>query len=282
MCERFAALGVLAITAAACGDIEPWPPVEVTLCPVLAAEPGELIPFDQQGFVAHAGGSPSGLTQLEHYTNSREAFDASYANGFRAFEFDLVTLADGEVLVAHDYDEAKYGIHTRFAELTRPQVEGARWHGKYEILFAEDLIDLMVELPDIWIILDTKVDHTAIAAAMLALAPDDTVRDRLVPHLDSEEHVAELAELYPFPERLIAVYRWGGGDPEQLERMARLGIDDIMMWFDSRWSETTQARMVEAGHHVWVHTPPEPAQLEAFRARGVGVYSDGYITCRAE
>jgi glycerophosphoryl diester phosphodiesterase len=282
-CERFAVLGAsaiaIAVAAAGCDGSEPV--VEVARCPVLADQPGALTPLAEQGFVAHAGGSPTGLTQLDPYSNSREAFEASYANGFRAFELDLLTLADGEIVVAHDADEYRYSLHVGFAALTRPQVEGSRWQDRYPILFGDDLIELMVEHPDIWVILDTKVDHAAIARGLLALAPDDSVRDRLVPHLASEEHVAELAALYPFPERMIATYRWPGDDDELLERMDRLGIDDVMMWFDRRWTEDTQARMDQAGHHVWVHTPPEPAQLESFRGRGVGVYSDGFITCPA-
>ena len=245
------------------------------------APPGELQPLEDHGFVAHALGSPLGLGQGEPYSNTREAFEVSYDNGFRAFEADLILLADGEVLVAHDYREDQYGLPDgTFPTLTRPEVEGLRFEGKYEIMFAEDLIELMVEHPDVWVILDTKLEaDTAIAQALLELAPDDGVRDRMVPHLTSEQHVAELAALYPFPERMLAHYRWSGDDAEHLDRMARHGIDTIMMSFNYRWSEETQAAMEAAGHQVWVHTPHEVSDIERFRDRGVGVYTDGWIRC---
>jgi glycerophosphoryl diester phosphodiesterase len=273
------ALLVVTALAGACGRT---PSTAEGLCAV-ASEPGPApVPLEEAGYVAHAGGSPYGLLQLEHYTNSREAFLVSYANGFRVFELDLLRLVDGTVIAAHDFDEHRYGLTRSFRDdATRDDVEGLRWGGQYDLLFGEDVIDLMVEHPDAWVILDTKWDHTEIARTLVALAPDDGVRDRMVPHLASEQHVAELLDVHRFPERMIAVYRWAGSDAQQLDRMARHGIDHIMMWWDSRWSEETQQAMDAAGRHVWVHTPADPAQIEGFRARGVGVYSNGWIPCGA-
>ena len=77
------------------------------------------------------------------------------------------------------------------------------------------------------------------------------------------------------------IHRSGpASDDELLARMARYGVDNVMMWGEwkrMRWSEETQARLEQAGYHVWVHTPRNPEDINAFRARGVGVYSNGYI-----
>ncbi len=237
------------------------------------------MPFESHGFVAHAGGSPEGLLQTDHYSNSREAFEASYENGFRAFEFDLITLGDGTVVVAHDHDEAHYGLDVEFSQATRADLEGALWDGKYPVMFAQDLIDLMVAHPTVWVILDTKWDHVAIAAELVRLSPDASVTDRMVPHMASSEHTLALRDVYPFPERMLAGYRWRGSDDAMLNRMALYSIDNVMLWWDARWSEHIQSAMDDAGHHVWVHTPEEPETIEEFRARGVGVYTNGYITC---
>lgn len=249
------------------------------LCPEPPEVPDELRPLEEHGFVAHAGGSPAGLDQLEPYSNSREAFEVSYQNGFRVFEFDFLVLADGSVVVAHDYHEAEYGLALSFHDATRADVEGALWRGKYEIMFAEDIIDLMIEHPTVWIILDSKWGHVEVAKAMVELAPDTGVLDRVVPHLASDEHAAAIPDIYPFPEQMVAGYRWRGSDGEFAFRMERYAVDNIMLWWDTRWSEGLQAAMDEAGHHVWVHTPEDAGVIESFRARGVGVYSNGYITC---
>jgi hypothetical protein len=258
---------------AACGDNA------TPLCPIEAPRAATPAPFEDVKFVAHAFGSPLGLLQLEHYTESREAFEASYHNGFRAYEIDLLVLGDGTVVAAHDKDEAKYGLDGRFVDFTRADLEGRKWNGKYDVLFAEDVVAIAAAHPDIWLILDTKCCHEQIARKFIELAPDDTVRDRFVPHVTSAAHAAALPGIYPFPEKMYARYWWDGTDDDVLARMQTYGIDNTMMWWDSRWNETLQATMEGAGYHVWVHTPADPDRIEDFVARDVGVYTDGYITC---
>lgn len=237
----------------------------------------QLEPFDQLGYIAHAGGSPGGLLQNEIYTNSREGFEVSYANGFRAFELDLITIGDGTPIIAHDGHEDRYGIGD-FRQATRDDVEGLRWRGKYELMLLDDLIELMRAYPDTWVVLDTKWDDQAIARALVEAADGDSaVLDRVVPHLVSHQHADDLLAIYPFPERMIAVYQWPSSDGELVANAERHGVDHVMMWYDSRWSETTQSILEGAGIHVWVHTPHEAEEVEMFRGRDIGVYSDGYI-----
>jgi glycerophosphoryl diester phosphodiesterase len=268
-------LVLVAVTAvAACGDNA------AILCPG-AAPPGALRPIAELPYVAHAFGSPYGLLQDEHYTESRAAFDASYHNGFRVYEIDLVTLGDGTVAAVHDEHEEEYGLDRGFEEITRADLEGKTWMGKYPVLFGEDVIALMVSHPDIWMILDTKWSHEEIARRMIELAPDDGVRDRLVPHVVSEAHATVLPTIYPFPEQMLARYQWDGTDAEVQQRMTAHAIDNVMMWWNWRWNETLQAAMTTAGYHVWVHTPEEPDLIEEFVGKGIGVYTNGYIPCGA-
>jgi glycerophosphoryl diester phosphodiesterase len=220
------------------------------------------------------------LQQTEHYSESREAFEVSYKNGFRAFEIDLLQLADGSVAAVHDMAEHEYGLDKSFLEATRAELEQRAWKGKYEVLFAEQLIQLMVDYPDVWLILDTKCCHEAIARQMIELAPDDSVRDRIVPHVTSPTHATALPKIYPFPEMLYARYWWGGTDEEVMSRLADFAIPNVMMGYQL-WSEELQQTAEAAGIPIWVHTPAEPEAIEGYTARGVGTYTDGYITCGA-
>jgi glycerophosphoryl diester phosphodiesterase len=230
-------------------------------------------------FMAHAGGSPAGLLQLEPYSNSREAFEISYANGFRVFEMDLVRLGDGTVVVAHDFHEDRYGLDQRFQDSTRADVEELRWEGVYDLMLGEELLELVAEYPDIWMILDTKYQHLEIERSLIEMAPGADVLDRLVPHLVETDHTEMLAALYEFPHRIVATYKWGGSDTFLLSEMERLGIDDIMMNWEGRWSEEGQALMESAGKRVWVHSPEDPEVIVDFLDRGVNVYSNGWTTC---
>lgn len=244
--------------------------------------PDGLVPLEDLDFLAHAGGSPQGLLPVDIYTNSREAFEASYENGFRAFELDLLYLADGTVVAAHDGYEDVYGLDIPFGEATRDDVIGRRYRGEggmYPLLLGEDVIDLMAAYPDVWVILDSKWEHTEIARTLVELAGDDGIADRMVPHLASREHVRELEDVYPFPEMMIAIYRWPLSDTAIVSAAEDIGVDNVMMWWDRRWSEGTQAILDDAGLNTWVHTPDDPAVIGDFLDRGVRLYSDGYIEC---
>src|SRR5690349_2251214 len=74
----------------------------------------------RSAYIAHELGSIDGYA----YTNTVEAFQASYRKGFRLFECDLVRLRDGTVLVAHDHLEALYGLKKSFRHATARDVAG--------------------------------------------------------------------------------------------------------------------------------------------------------------
>ena len=54
---------------------------------------------DPSRYIAHAGGSISGKT----YTNSLEALNNTYQQGYRMFELDIITTSDHKFVAAHDW-----------------------------------------------------------------------------------------------------------------------------------------------------------------------------------
>lgn len=54
-------------------------------------------------FIAHAGGSLDGKL----YTNSLNALDSSYANGYKLFELDLIYTSDHKIVACHDWNKWK-------------------------------------------------------------------------------------------------------------------------------------------------------------------------------
>ena len=60
-------------------------------------------PHEPLRFIAHAGGRIEGM----NYTNSLEALNNSYKNGFRLFELDIIETSDGEFVAAHDWKHWK-------------------------------------------------------------------------------------------------------------------------------------------------------------------------------
>jgi glycerophosphoryl diester phosphodiesterase len=58
---------------------------------------------DVKRFIAHAGGKIDGHT----YTNSLEALNHSYKQGFRLFELDIMKTSDGTYVAVHNWEEWK-------------------------------------------------------------------------------------------------------------------------------------------------------------------------------
>jgi len=55
---------------------------------------------DSNRLIAHAGGEIDG----HRYTNTLQALDHQYSNGFRLFELDIIKTSDGTYVAAHDWD----------------------------------------------------------------------------------------------------------------------------------------------------------------------------------
>jgi hypothetical protein len=68
---------------------------------LLTASPNfDIYKNDTTRFIAHAGG----MIDENTYTNSLEALDHNYDNGFRMFELDIIKTKDGQYVAAHDWN----------------------------------------------------------------------------------------------------------------------------------------------------------------------------------
>jgi len=87
-------------------------------------------------FIAHAGGSIDGLK----YTNSLEALENSYKDGFRLFELDIIETSDNKFVAAHDWE--RWQRWTDYAGKLPPTLASFKTHkllGKYTPLDMNDI-----------------------------------------------------------------------------------------------------------------------------------------------
>jgi glycerophosphoryl diester phosphodiesterase len=237
-------------------------------------------PWQSAGFVAHAFGSPA---DGPIYTNSREAFEASYAKGFRAFETDLVRLKDGRIVLAHDGRESHYGLPsaTTFDELTTEAMRGRNYDGRYPVLFDDDLIALMKRHSRAVVLLDTKGDpettQVAIAKRLAKLAPP-AVQARLVPHVHSEEQIAALRKLGTFREFVLALYLWRNRDVAEAPDVVRKEHIRTVIVRPQDYSDELRDALVDAGADwVFVHSFTTREEIRPWREKRLGVYSNDWI-----
>ena len=245
--------------------------------------------YDPYGFVAHAFGAIDGHL----YTNSLEAFQRNYGRGFRVFEVDAVRLADGTALLAHDALEANYGLNKPFSQATWADLAGHKYLGRYTILRVQELARLLRDHPDMYVILDSKYARLDIYSRMLRYAPERSLRERIFPHVEDRAELSSFRTAYPLQNYVLALYHTQGqnryDDPIVGDFVNRYRAPAVMMWWRDRdlslslaangregrrYRPSFASTLKGLGANVYVHSLGDPAQVQRFWDRGIGVYSD--------
>ena len=175
--------------------------------------------------IAHALGGIGDKT----YLNSKESFLAGYQMGCRLFEVDLVKTSDNVWVCRHSWyqslgqwegDEKKVLSSEEF--LSRPI------YGKYTPITFEDLLVLLSDYPDTFVMLDSKqysvrnyqktvedyADYIELAEA--AGVPD--VMGQIIPEIYNQAMFAGTALLYDFPGYIYSL--WQEYSTEELTEIA--------------------------------------------------------------
>jgi hypothetical protein len=110
--------------------------------------------FNPHRFIAHAGGQIDG----RRYTNSREALDLAYQNGFRLFEFDLIKTSDGRLVAAHDWESWRNATGSTSSEPTEREFKELLLFGAYRTLDLPNLDRWFAEHADAYLVTDKVTD----------------------------------------------------------------------------------------------------------------------------
>ncbi|KKP59430.1 MAG: hypothetical protein UR53_C0002G0044 [Candidatus Magasanikbacteria bacterium GW2011_GWC2_34_16] len=103
--------------------------------------------------IAHALGVIDGI----RYSNSYEALEKSYQNGFRFFETDIELTADNKLVLLHDWDgviQDLYGAPPKI--YTLDEFKKLKIREKYTPLTLDNLLVWIKKHPDTYFITDTK------------------------------------------------------------------------------------------------------------------------------
>ena len=109
----------------------------------------------EERLVAHAGGAVRGLS----YTNSREALDEHYSEGYRVFELDFHWTSDGRLVVVHDWADTSARFGTKQHVFSYDEfVSARRSDGLHQLTF-EDVRNWLKSHRDAFIVTDTKAGN---------------------------------------------------------------------------------------------------------------------------
>ncbi len=205
--------------------------------------------FNNYSLVAHGLGGVDGLD----YTNSLEAFKSQYEQGTRIFEVDLALTSDGKLVLTHgwlEHKEVRLGQQNADrSAMSYDEFMSQKIYGKYTPLSSLDLIEIMKEYPDIYVVLDWGKDldydeETGIDAIFEIdelmkrnqilidqfKAEEESLLQRVIPQIYYEEHFKGLDQLYHFENYIYTLYKnfENTSAKEALEFAQKNGIDVIV------------------------------------------------------
>lgn len=249
----------------------------------LATEPRDPYSWTRQNsLVAHANGSANGVPA----TNSREAFVQSYARGLRVFEMDLNLTSDHQLVGVHDWSPATLAglglnlppgkpLPPTYATFKRQKI-----HGKFTILGLPDVLHLLSQHRDAFLITDTKVPKGPDVTEAFTLIvkackrTDPRLLERIIPQIYNQPMLETIRSVYPFQSIIYTLYNSRDKDPQVVEFVKRTGIRVVVM---PTWRATPEflKALNDCGVITFVHTINNREELDALKRIGVhGIYSD--------
>jgi glycerophosphoryl diester phosphodiesterase len=216
--------------------------------------------------IAHALGAIGGVP----YTNSVEAFAASYAKGFRVFEVDLARTRDGPIVAMHDWRPTWPAV-PRLADFKAHRIDG-----RFTPATLGDVLGMLRAHPDAYLVLDFKGEVSELLPTIVAeaVAMDSSLPARLIPQVSNLEEVKIAVQAYHFPSEILTLYRSDASDAQVVALVVHTGIRVVTM-STRRFTPRLVAQLDSLGAKVYVHTVNDPDSAADLRAKGVwGIYTD--------
>ena len=242
-----------------------------------------LIDFKEHNIITHAMGEINGHT----YTNSKEAFLYNYKKGARVFEVDLIETLDGHLVARHDWYNKLYKTlnqdyipNEENKPLTYEQFKNLKIHKNLTPIDFEDILDLMSQYEDIYIVTDTKSGYSEDAkrafGKMIKLINEKNPEliKRIVPQIYSQAMYPTMKELYDFENILYTLYMDLSTDEEVLKFVLENDISGVVM-SETRYSENLVESLNENNIKTYIHTINDADTANDYIEKGFyGIYTD--------
>lgn len=218
--------------------------------------------------VAHAGGAIYGYK----LTNSLEALEESYNNGFKLIEMDFEWTSDGEVVAIHDWGpmvERLFMIEERILSLD--EFKNSQVFMDLTLLEFREVIEWFENKEDVFLVTDTKGDNKKLLTCIIENHKKSL--DKIIPQVYSFEEY-HLAKDMGFDNIILTLYRSNYSDEEIVEFAKENEIFAITMPI-ARGYSTLPVKLKEIDVFTYVHTINELYVFEELYENGVsGIYTD--------
>lgn len=236
---------------------------------------GPIGGWEESRFIAHAFGGVEGF----HYTNSYEAFVSNYLKGYRLFETDLVNTADGELIASHDFSQNK-------ARMTVEQFQGSLIMGKFHSLTMTEILQLMIDYPDFYLIIDSKESNTEHIRRQFEILVSEAIRldpillERIIPEIFSPTMYETVMNIYPFPNTIYSLYKSNASASSIVKFVKEKQISAVAMpAYRVIVNPTLVNALSKLGVKSYVHTVDNIRTMQVLKSIGVhGVYTNLEVT----
>lgn len=259
-------------------------PPEEAESPMAEAEP--VVWHDEYQMIAHAFGIVDGYVE----TNSLEAFHESYEKGIRVFEGDFQMTSDGVLVLRHNFEIYSYYTLGQQIEdgallMDEAQFRSTLIHNKYTPLTAMDLVELLLEYDDAFLVTDTKdLEENIVRAQFLQLAKcvylagDPSLFERIIVQIYYEDMYDIVSDVYPFEHWIFTLYQLYNPDMHEIGQFCvEKGIEVVTMPQASARLEKSEI-LHGYGLKVYTHTVNKSYEVRYGLNSGIaGFYTDSLL-----
>jgi len=239
--------------------------------------------YEGNPLVAHALGEVDGRTE----TNCKEAFENSWANGIRVVEADFSITKDGALVVRHDFDQNSYYIAEQkvlggSTEMTLERFQNEKINYRYTSLTAAQLIQLLNEYPDMYLVTDTKATDLGIVKKQFGLFAEmaknlgrEDVLERVIPQIYNEGMYDVIQGTYPYKNYIYTLYQTQNPDYEKIGSFCVAKGIDVVTINHEVVNPNNIKKLTGKGLHVYAHTLNRLLDYQVMLNYGVtGIYTD--------
>ncbi len=233
--------------------------------------------LENRFLIAHAFGEIEGFA----YTNSLEAFQKNYAGGHRIFEVDFSLTSDGRLVACHDWDYFNL-ISDTSGILSYAEFKNAKIYEKFSPLAIEDIIELMKQYPDFFIVTDKFFpgeEKAMLEKLLFACDYDEQLLQRFVIQVYSDKNFLAIDKIHHFENYIYTLYVRGKDDLEQNAKFCVIHkIPVVTMW--DTWATSGVTKIYnEFGIKIFAHTVNDESKFQKLQRWGgvYGIYTDSIL-----
>lgn len=222
--------------------------------------------------VIHAGGVVNG----EIGTNSLEALNNSFFNGYRYIELDFNFTTDRHLVCVHDWEKNYFGSDYNFkGPVSLEEFKNLKIEGKYTTLTLKSLEEWLMNKPNTYIITDIKDDNLAGLKYIKDNAP--YMMRRLIPQIYSESQY-DTVRAMGYENIIYTLYMQNYSQKTNTSRIVNFAKshDIVAIAFSSELATSNYVgALKQSGTRLFAHTVNDKAETERLKGMGIyGVYSD--------